>query len=88
VVIGKLIKTPVLLMFELFPLKNLFASGSHILIGQERFVLISLRCSTNVSTTVSIFIILLFKVVPSIFLIIGYVNLVSLGYLVKIGFFR
>lgn len=49
VVIGTIIKTPVLLTLELWPLKNRFASGSQILTGQESCVRAFLRCSTTVS---------------------------------------
>ncbi len=49
VVIGTVIKTPVLLMLALLPLKNLLASGSQRLTGQDSFVRVSLRCSINVS---------------------------------------
>ena len=49
VVIGRETKTPVLLILVLRPLKNLFASGSQILTGQERVVRISVRCSIKVS---------------------------------------
>ena len=49
VVIGTVTKTPVLLTFELRPLKNLLASGIQRLTGHESFVLGFLRCSTNVS---------------------------------------
>ena len=51
VVIGNLMKTPVLLMFALRPLKNLFASGSQTLTGQDSVVRLSLRCSIKVSIT-------------------------------------
>jgi hypothetical protein len=75
VVTGRRTKTPVLLILELLPLKNLFASGSQTLTGQETCVREHLRCSVSVS-------------IPNLLLgsfclsrIIGSVNLGRLDYL-------
>lgn len=57
VAIGRETRTPVLLIFALRPLKNLFASGSQTLTGHESSVLTCCRCSA----TVSIFNILMYK---------------------------
>jgi len=48
-VTGRVIKTPVLLILQLRPLKNLLASGIQTLTGQETTFRLSLRCSTKVS---------------------------------------
>jgi hypothetical protein len=53
VVIGTITNVPVLLIFELLPLKNLFASGSQTLTGHESSVRLSLRCSIKVSISKS-----------------------------------
>lgn len=49
VVIGTVMKTPTLLMLELRPLKNLFASGTQTLTGQHRLARIHFRCSVKTS---------------------------------------
>jgi hypothetical protein len=41
--------TPILLILELLPLKNLLAFGNQTLTGQDRSVLLSMRCSVIVS---------------------------------------
>jgi hypothetical protein len=48
-VMGSFKRTPLLLMFELRPLKNLLASGSQMLTGQDITLRVSLRFSTKVS---------------------------------------
>jgi hypothetical protein len=54
VVIGIDSKTPPLATLIVLPLKNLFASGIHILIGQESSVRLDKRFSVTVSNTDSI----------------------------------
>ncbi len=77
--IGRETSTPVLLIFVLRPLKNLFASGSQTLTGHESSVLTCCRCSA----TVSIFNILCIK--DRSIKLSCVIGNVKLGSLAKIG---
>lgn len=78
-VTGSVIKTPVLLILQLLPLTNLFASGIQTLTGQATLLRLSFRCSIK-ACIVSISL----KVIPSMICLIGNVKLDRLEYLGKI----